>query len=202
MDDLIASLFRINAVRFGSFTLKSGIVSPIYIDLRCIVSYPGILKAVARAIWENISHASFDVVCGVPYTALPIATAISLERQVPMVMRRKEIKEYGLKKAIEGVFTPGQRCLVIEDLVTSGSSVLETAAALRAEGLLVTDAVVLLDREQGGRKNLHDQGIQLHSVVGMADFLNVLANHRMIDTTMLQQVREFLESQNQVAAHA
>jgi len=92
MENLITKLFEINAVKFGEFKLKSGIMSPIYIDLRVIISYPKVLKMVAEAMWQKIENLNFDIICGVPYTALPIATAISLEHNKPMVMRRKRSK--------------------------------------------------------------------------------------------------------------
>src|SRR6185312_2991904 len=130
MNFLIHKLFEIGAVKFGAFTLKSGIVSPIYIDLRLTISHPRLLVTIGEALHEKVRGAQFDLICGVPYTALPFATAISIQHNIPMVLRRKEKKEYGTGKLIEGAYQKGQRCLIIEDVITSGQSIFETILPL------------------------------------------------------------------------
>lgn len=171
---LIENLHEIGAIKFGEFTLKSGETSKIYLDLRQIVSYPETLRLVADAIWEKVHGCHFDLICGVPYTALPIATCLSLQHNIPMIMRRKEKKNYGTKQQIEGRFAPGQRCLIIEDVITTGGSILETTEELEAANITVKDLAVLIDREQGGKENLQKKNYHVFAVLTLQEIMQTL----------------------------
>ncbi|KAG5852448.1 uridine 5'-monophosphate synthase [Anguilla anguilla] len=200
LDDLIIKLYEVKAVKFGTFKLKSGITSPIYFDLRVIVSHPSLMNQVSNLLFQCATNAGlkFKNVCGVPYTALPLATIICSKNDLPMLIRRKEAKDYGTKRLVEGTINPGDTCLIIEDVVTTGSSVLETAEILQKEGLKVVDAVVLMDREQGSRARLAKEGISLHSVISLSRLLDVLQAAERIDTDTAQSVRTFIRENSVV----
>ncbi len=164
---LLASLIDIKVIKLGEFTLRSGEISPIYIDLRTLISYPLLLRAVAQALWDRVKEMKPRLLCGVPYTALPLATCMALDQSVPMLMCRKEAKTYGTKKKVEGIFKRGENCLIIEDVITTGASVLKVADTLINEGLQVTDIAVLVDRQQGGRETLVAAGYRLRAVFSL-----------------------------------
>ncbi|MDN3507331.1 MAG: orotate phosphoribosyltransferase [Simkaniaceae bacterium] len=175
-------LYEIGALKFGSFTLKSGMESPFYVDIRLIISYPELLKEIAQEMWTLIEKLTFDSVCGVPYTALPIATAISLDHNIPMLMKRKEEKTYGTKRIIEGVYESGQTTLIVEDIITSGKSIIETVGPLEDTGLKITDIAVLINREQGGVKKVEALGYKIHALFSISELLDLIdLDHKTIE---------------------
>ncbi|XP_077392776.1 uridine 5'-monophosphate synthase [Festucalex cinctus] len=198
MDAFILKLQDVNAVKFGEYKLKSGLMTPIYIDLRVLVSHPALMNQVSQLMYQRAQDESlqFDSVCGVPYTALPMATIICSTHELPMLIRRKEAKDYGTKRLVEGSFKEGDTCLIIEDTVTSGSSILETVEVLHKEGLKVTDAIVLMDREQGAVDMLASKGIRLHPIISMFKMLDVLKSSGRIDAHTAQSVRKFILDNN------
>lgn len=151
----------------------------------------------AKALWglgqlDPENSTSVDRICGVPYTALPLATLISMHFDIPMLMRRKEAKSYGTKKMIEGVIKPGHNCVIIEDVVTSGSSILETVDALRNEGLVVTDAFIIIDRQQGGKSNLEHRGIRVQSLFTMKQIMQYLLDAGKVTSGIIKDVDDYL----------
>ena len=193
-EEIALALHEIGAIKFGEFTLKSGIKSPIYIDLRLLISYPKVLKLISEAMIKVAQGLKFDVIAGIPYTALPIATAISISQDWPMVYARKEVKDYGTKKKIEGVFKEGDTALIIDDLITTGGSKFETIEPFEASGLKITDFLVLVDREQGGGRILEEKGYKLHSIIGINELLDILDAEGKVDKEKYQEAKEFIKN--------
>ena len=173
--DLIIGLAELGALQFGDFTLASGKRSSMYVDLRLLVSQPSLMQAAARAYASKLDLLPCDRIAGIPYAALPIGMAVSLASGVPLIYNRKESKSHGLGKDIEGLWQPGERVVIIEDVITTGGSIVSSVELFRAAGLVVEDAVVLLDRQQGGVENLRKVGIRVHSVLELSDVLDLLA---------------------------
>jgi uridine monophosphate synthetase len=171
---LILDLFENNMIKFGEFTLKSGKQSYIYADIRSAISYPKLFRKICDEYYKLMHGLKYDHICGVPYSALTFASGLAYEYQIPMLLKRKEAKSYGTKKLLEGVFTAGHTCLVIEDVVTTGSSLMETVQVLEEAGLKTTDLCTLIDRSQGGRELLTNNGYNLHSIMDLKQIIDVL----------------------------
>ncbi|MCF7919200.1 MAG: orotidine-5'-phosphate decarboxylase [Candidatus Cloacimonetes bacterium] len=189
--EFIIELQAIGAVKFGTFTLKSGKISPFYFDLRDMISYPRLLDGIVDLLVERIQGLEFDVITGIPYTALPIAALVADRLQKPLIYMRKEEKAYGTGNNVIGKFQPGATCLVIDDLITTGESKIETAEHLEAEGVKVKDFVVVIDRSFNGKELLKKAGYELHSLISLEEILTILAGDSLITAEMVNKVNDF-----------
>ena len=189
---LAAGLLEAGCIKFGAFTLKSGLQSPIYLDLRRLVSHPAVLRRTARAYAANLSALKFDRLAGIPYAGLPIATAVALETNRPLIYPRREAKDYGTRAAIEGDYAPGETIVVLDDLATTGDTKIEAIQKLEAAGLKVHDVVVLIDREQGAQETLAAAGYTLHAVATLRELLDEWRSSGAITLEQFDEVVTFL----------
>jgi len=191
--ELLRRLFEIDAIQEGEFKLASGLMSPIYIDLRRIISFPDVYQHVVDLLWHEMEDSSVDHVGGVPYAALPLASGIALLYQKSMLMPRKEIKEHGAGRTIEGVYAAGDTVILVEDVVTSGASILRAIDALEKEGLIVKEVVAFMDREQGAAQKLKDRGIALRAVCTLTSAMDALRDAGKIDQDAVARVAAFIQ---------
>lgn len=191
--DFFLECYKLGIIKFGKFTLKSGIESPFYVDLRPLASDPKILKHLANYLLDMLPLDNFDLICGVPYAALPMATAMSLESYLPLIIKRKEAKQYGTKKLIEGIYKKGENCLLVEDVITSGKSLLETIPEIEDEGITVSDIVVVLDREQGGKEMLERKGYRVHTLFTISEVCKILKDEGILTEDEICQINDFLK---------
>lgn len=172
--DLILQLYDIGCIMFGDHVQASGEVFPYYIDLRKIISIPQIFHQVVGAYGDILQNLCFDRIAGIPYGSLPTATGLSLRLGRPMVFPRKEVKNYGAKRAIEGHFQPGELVVVVDDILITGNSVMKGAAILQTAGLRVEDIVVFLDHGRKVMEKLADNGYRGHTVLTLDEIAQAL----------------------------
>lgn len=189
---LAEGLLQAGCVQFGKFTLKSGMISPIYIDLRRLVSHPRLMAEVARAYVPILRRLHFDRLAALPYAALPIASAISLQNNWPFLYPRKEVKGYGTCAEIEGEFHPGERTVVIDDLATTGESKFEAINKLSEAGLMIEDIVVLIDRQSGASEALAKAGYRLQAVLTLSGLLDYWESTKRISSDQILAARVFI----------
>jgi len=177
-------LVRLGALQFGMFKLTSGKISPYYIDLRVIPSFPSVFKKVCdfyvKLLEEEVGVDNFDRVAGIPTAGIPFASIVAYLLDKPLLYVRKEEKIHGRERRIEGVVKPGDRVVVLDDLITTGKSILNAVKALRGEGVVAENAVVLIDRMEGGKEKLEEDGVKLHSIASILDIAEVLNNSGVI----------------------
>ena len=191
---LADGLLEAGCIKFGSFTLKSRLQSPIYIDLRQIITYPKLLEQIGAAYLPLLRELTFDRIAGLPYAAIPIATAVSLQGDYPMIYPRKEVKSYGTKAEIEGEYHAGETIVVIDDLATTGGSKFEAIEKLTGAGLVVKDIVVFVDRQSGAKESLAQAGYAMHAVLTISQLLEYWETAGKVGKDKIEETRLFLQN--------
>jgi orotate phosphoribosyltransferase len=197
-DKMANILFKLDAVKFGVFQLSSGKASPYYVDLRIIPSFPDAFREIcdycAQHITQQVGIKNFDRIAGIPLAGIPFASQIAYNLRKPFLYIRKDIKLHGRERRVEGILISGDRVLLLDDLLTTGLTLKDAVEAVRAEGGVVTDAVVFLDREEGGRALLEKEGIKLHPMLKISEVANTLFEIGALDKenlkTILKQVKK------------
>ena len=168
-EELIKLLKDCEAIRFGRFVLTSGAVSDYYIDIKKASTNPIILQKIAEMMSEYAK--GYDLIAGMELGAVPLVTALSLQTNIPFVIIRKEKREHGTSKRIEGLDVKGKKVLIIEDVTTSGGSVVKTIQILRENQALVDEVVVVVDRESGAEEKLHNANVNFIPLLSVSDIL-------------------------------
>jgi orotate phosphoribosyltransferase len=196
-------LIKNNAIKFGDYTLASGKKSPYYIDLRQTISSPitmdWIGNALTRIILNEIGKDKIDRILGVPTAGVPFATVVSQKLGLPLIYYRQARKEHGVRKKVEGILERNDRVLVIDDLITTGESVIEGAEVVRDQGGIVNELVVLLDREQGGKERLRKSRIEPHVLFKISDAMEWLNRVGLIEDQMYGILKEYIEEESKVS---
>jgi orotate phosphoribosyltransferase len=194
-------LIKNNAIKFGDYILASGKKSPYYIDLRQTISSPitmdWIANAFTRIILNEIGRDRIDKILGVPTAGVPFATVVSQKLSLPLIYYRQARKEHGVRKKVEGTLERNDRVLIVDDLITTGESVIEAAEVVRDQGGVVNELVVLLDREQGGQQRLRSFRIEPHVLFKISDAMTWLHQVGLISDEIYQMVRQYIEEESQ-----
>jgi orotate phosphoribosyltransferase len=192
-----AFLYEKKIIRFGDFTLASGKKSPYYIDLRLVPSYPiyyrKMIKGLQNIIAEDVGFENFHSLVSVPTGGLVVAASLAIEIVKPIIYVRKEAKEHGTGKAVEGVTCQDMKLLMIEDVVTSGGSVINAIKSIKAEKMKVTDAYAVVDRMEGATEALQAEGVKLHSLLTIKQIAESLFEQKLITEDVLNQVKERIQ---------
>jgi orotate phosphoribosyltransferase len=191
-------LNKIGALKFGAFKLSSGKISPYYVDLRIVPSFPNSFQKICGFcvdfIKDHIGADKFERVAGIPVAGIPFASVITYGLKRPFLYIRKGVSFQGRERRIEGIIAPGDRVLLIDDLITTGLSLQKATKAVRAESGVINDAVVLLDRQEGGKEKLAQNGVKLHALLNVTEVAKTLQELGAIDDeqfrTILKQVKK------------
>ncbi len=187
-------LHQNDAIKFGNFKLSSGKESLYYIDLRIVPSFPHqfrkMIKSLQNLISERIGYDNFDCIASVPTSGLVIASALAIEIIKPLVYIRQKPKEYGTENVIEGKIAKGTRVLLVDDVATTGLSLLNAIKALRNGGAVVTDAFTIINRLEGARERLQQENVTLHEVTDITTLASILNKEKLLADQTFESVKK------------
>ncbi len=186
-------LYKNNIIRFGNFTLASGKNSSYYVDLRLIPSYPHqfrkMIKNLQNLIIEKTGLDNFDSLASVPTGGLVVASALAIEVVKPLIYVRNKPKEHGTTKSIEGKTSAGMKVVMVDDVATTGTSVLNGIKQLKESGLLISDVYVIINRLEGADKALDDMGVQIHQLTDILEITNVLFQEKLVSKEIFDKIK-------------
>ena len=187
-------LHQNNIIKFGDFTLASGKKSSYYVDLRLVPSYPHefrkMVKYLENEIVQNIGFNKFDSIVSVPTGGLIIASALAIETVKPLIYVRSKPKDYGTSKSVEGKIHEGMKVIMIDDVATTGGSIVNAIKLLTEVNVTVKDAYVIVDRMEGADESLAELGVQMHSILNILQITEILYEQKMIDVNILDKVKK------------
>jgi len=196
--ELCKILNRIGALQFGTFKLTTGKISPYYVDLRVVPSFPDAFQKVCsyyvEFIKDEIGEKNFERIAGIPIAGIPFASIVAYNFRKPFIYIRKGVRLHGRQRRIEGIIAPGDRVLLVDDLITTGLSLRKACKAITAEGGVVNEAAVLIDRQESGKERLAKDDIRLHALLNISEIANTMRELGTIDEeqmkTILRQVKK------------
>ena len=192
-------LYKNDIIKFGNFTLTSGKESSYYIDLRLVPSFPHefrkMIKNLQNLVIEKIGLDNFESLASVPTGGLVITSALAIEIVKPLIYVRNKPKEHGTTKSIEGKISAGMKVVMVDDVMTTGTSVLNGIRQLKESGLSISDAFVIINRLEGADKAFSDIGVRIHQLTDILEITNILFQEKLIDEEILEKVKKQI-SQN------
>jgi len=192
--ELCKILNRIGALQFGTFKLTTGKISPYYVDLRVVPSFPDAFQKVCsyyvEFIKDEIGEKNFERIAGIPIAGIPFASIVAYNFKKPFIYIRKGVRLHGRQRRIEGIIAPGDRVLLVDDLITTGLSLRKACKAITAEGGVVNEAAVLIDRQESGKERLAKDDIRLHALLNISEIANTMRELGTIDEEQMKTIQK------------
>ena len=180
------------AIKFGDFTLSSGKKSSYYVDLRMVASFPHqfrkMIKHLQNQIIEKVGLENFDYIVSIPTGGLVIASSLAFEIVKPLIYVRNKPKEYGTSKSIEGFIERGKKVLMIDDVTTTGGSIISAIELLKEAGIIVSDSFVIINRMEGAAESLEAKGVKMHQLTDIFEITKILHEQNLVSNDILESV--------------